>query len=87
MADNYGTFGKNMEEQRTKFIKPLSFGLFFPFVFHSGFCFLSSPLGTYRFPMCSCIFGLFPVGVPPLSCLGGHREWEQLNVEKPELEM
>ena len=38
-------------------------------------------------PMCSCILGLFPVGVPPLSCLGGHWEWEQLNVENPKLGM
>lgn len=39
------------------------------------------------FPMCSCILGLFPVGVPPLSCLGGHWEWEHLNVENPKLGM
>lgn len=80
--DTYGTFGKKMEEQRTEFINPLSFDLFFPFVFHFGSRFFSFPLGIYQIPMCPCILGLFPVGVPPLSCLGGHREWEQLNVEK-----
>lgn len=37
--------------------------------------------------MCSCILGLFPIGVPPLFCLGGHWEWEQLNVETPKLGM
>lgn len=87
MADDYGTFGKKMEEQRTKFINPLAFDLFLPFVFRSGSCFFSFPLRTSWFPMCSCIPGLFPAGVPPLSCLGGHWEWERLNVEKPELEM
>lgn len=35
--------------------------------------------------MCSCILGLFPVGVPSLSCLGGHWEWGQLNVDNPKL--
>lgn len=32
-------------------------------------------------------FWTVPVGVPPLSFLGGHREWGQLNVENPQLGM
>ena len=35
--------------------------------------------------MCSCILGLCPVGVPPLSCPGGRGEWELLDVETPRL--
>lgn len=60
-------------------------------LFHSGSFFSLLHLEYTDFPLlpatCSCILGLPPVGVPPLSCLGGHWEWEQLNDKKPKLGM